>query len=263
MTSYGDHPPAGGGPGRDPAPPAAPVTPGPVPPPGPAHGPVGATGPGGHGGQGGAPALMTAHRPGIVPLRPLFLGDILDGAVKAVRHNPKAMIGLSLLVNAIFLVPSALLSLLLERRLADGVDAGSDLAGFSLAPVHAQRRRLRPARHPHPHRPAGARGGRGRPGPSPLHRRGLAGGPRPAAHAGRGEPPRRAGHARRRGAAADPRHRAAGAAPSRSRRRAARPGRSRGARRHRLGHGRARAWPGRPWCSRDSPSPAACAARSP
>ena len=77
---------------------------------------------------------MTAHRPGIVPLRPLFLGDILDGAVKAVRHNPKAMIGLSLLVNAIFLVPSALLSLLLERRLADGVDAESDLAGFSSLP---------------------------------------------------------------------------------------------------------------------------------
>jgi hypothetical protein len=77
---------------------------------------------------------MTAHRPGIVPLRPLFLADILDGAVKAVRHNPKAMIGLSLLVNAIFLVPSALLSLLVGRRLADGVDAESDLAGFTSLP---------------------------------------------------------------------------------------------------------------------------------
>ena len=129
MTSYGDHPPAGGGPGRDPAPPVTPVTPGPVPPP-----PPGPVAPGGQVGQGGAPALMTAHRPGIVPLRPLFLGDILDGAVKAVRHNPKAMIGLSLLVNAIFLVPSALLSLLLERRLADGVNAESDLAGLTSLP---------------------------------------------------------------------------------------------------------------------------------
>jgi len=129
MTSYGDHPPAGGGPGRDPALPATPVTPGPVPPP-----PPGPVAPGGQLGRGGAPALMAAHRPGIVPLRPLFLGDILDGAVKAVRHNPKAMIGLSLLVNAIFLVPSALLSLLLERRLAEGVDAGSDLAGLTSLP---------------------------------------------------------------------------------------------------------------------------------
>src|SRR5690349_2307918 len=137
MTSYGDHPPAGGGSGREPALPATPVTPGPVPPPpGPVPPPSGPV-PGyqvGQAGQGGGPALMTAHRPGIVPLRPLFLGDILDGAVKAVRHNPQAMVGLSLLVNAIFLVPSALLSLLLERRLADGVDTGSDLAGLTSLP---------------------------------------------------------------------------------------------------------------------------------
>lgn len=141
MTSYGEHPPAGGGPGWDPAPPAAPGMPGLVPPPPPGRVPPPPPGPGGQGGapagpggQGGAPAVMTAHRPGIVPLRPLFLGDILDGAVKAVRHNPKAMIGLSLLVNAIFLIPSALLSLLLERRLADGVDAESDLAGLTSLP---------------------------------------------------------------------------------------------------------------------------------
>jgi len=38
---------------------------------------------------------LTAHKPGIVPLRPLQLGDILDGAVKAVRFNPKSMVGMS------------------------------------------------------------------------------------------------------------------------------------------------------------------------
>ena len=32
--------------------------------------------------------MLTAHKPGIVPLRPLLFGDILDGAVKAVRFNP-------------------------------------------------------------------------------------------------------------------------------------------------------------------------------
>lgn len=51
--------------------------------------------------------MLTAHKPGIVPLRPLQFGDILDGAVKAVRFNPKSMVGLSALVLAIFLVPSA------------------------------------------------------------------------------------------------------------------------------------------------------------
>lgn len=53
--------------------------------------------------------MFTAHKPGIVPLRPLGLGDILDGAVKAVRFNPKSMVGLSAVVLALFLVPSAAL----------------------------------------------------------------------------------------------------------------------------------------------------------
>ena len=78
---------------------------------------------------------MSAHRPGIVPLRPLSLGDILDGAVKAVRHNPKAMIGLALLVNAVFLIPSALLSVLIGTRLADGVAAGSAAASLTSLPA--------------------------------------------------------------------------------------------------------------------------------
>jgi hypothetical protein len=51
--------------------------------------------------------ILTAHRPGIVPLRPLQFGDILDGATKAVRFNPKSMVGLSALVLGAFLVPSA------------------------------------------------------------------------------------------------------------------------------------------------------------
>jgi hypothetical protein len=53
--------------------------------------------------------MLTAHKPGIVPLRPLQLGDILDGAVKAVRFNPMSMVGLSALVLGAFLVPSAAL----------------------------------------------------------------------------------------------------------------------------------------------------------
>jgi len=55
--------------------------------------------------------MLTAHKPGIVPLRPLQFGDILDGAVKAVRFNPKSMVGLSALVLAIFLLPSAALGI--------------------------------------------------------------------------------------------------------------------------------------------------------
>jgi hypothetical protein len=45
-------------------------------------------------GQGGA----RPPRPGIVPLRPLGLGEIYDGAFQAVRTNPSAMVGAAAVV---------------------------------------------------------------------------------------------------------------------------------------------------------------------
>ncbi|GAA3310379.1 hypothetical protein [Nonomuraea dietziae] len=39
-----------------------------------------------------------ALRPGIIPLRPLGLGDIYDGTIKLIRSNPKAVLGLSAIV---------------------------------------------------------------------------------------------------------------------------------------------------------------------
>ncbi|WP_055478013.1 glycerophosphoryl diester phosphodiesterase membrane domain-containing protein [Sphaerimonospora mesophila] len=46
-----------------------------------------------------------APRPGIIPLRPLALGDILDGSIKLIRANPKATLGLSAIVAAITTLP--------------------------------------------------------------------------------------------------------------------------------------------------------------
>ena len=57
--------------------------------------------PGAHGGgpvPGYAPPPL---RPGVVPLRPMTLGDILNGAFGLIRHNPRTTIGLSLIVMAI------------------------------------------------------------------------------------------------------------------------------------------------------------------
>ncbi|WP_169982831.1 glycerophosphoryl diester phosphodiesterase membrane domain-containing protein [Microbispora sp. H10836] len=48
-----------------------------------------------------------APRPGIIPLRPLALGDILDGTIKLIRSNPKATLGLSAIVAAITAIPTA------------------------------------------------------------------------------------------------------------------------------------------------------------
>ncbi|WP_432930284.1 glycerophosphoryl diester phosphodiesterase membrane domain-containing protein [Microbispora sp. CA-135349] len=48
-----------------------------------------------------------APRPGVIPLRPLALGDILDGTIKLIRSNPKATLGLSAIVAAITAIPTA------------------------------------------------------------------------------------------------------------------------------------------------------------
>jgi membrane-anchored glycerophosphoryl diester phosphodiesterase (GDPDase) len=48
-----------------------------------------------------------APRPGIVPLRPLGLGDILDGTVKLIRSNPKVTLGLSAVVGVVAGLPVA------------------------------------------------------------------------------------------------------------------------------------------------------------
>lgn len=44
------------------------------------------------------------HKPGIVPLRPLVLGDILGGALQTVRRNPRATVGMALLVTFAFML---------------------------------------------------------------------------------------------------------------------------------------------------------------
>lgn len=40
-------------------------------------------------------------RPGVIPLRPIGVGEILDGAVTAIRFNPRAMLGLSAAVAVV------------------------------------------------------------------------------------------------------------------------------------------------------------------
>ncbi|GAA3759888.1 hypothetical protein HDA32_004766 [Spinactinospora alkalitolerans] len=56
---------------------------------------------GGHGGYGPYPPRPPEPKPGVVALRPLTLGDVFNGAFNYVRHNPKATLGLSLIVMAV------------------------------------------------------------------------------------------------------------------------------------------------------------------
>src|SRR3954451_2889907 len=68
-----------------------PVYPPPTPPPGWTAPPAGAW----------APYVPAAPRPGIIPLRPLSVGEILDGAFTAIRRYPRTVLGLSAGVAAV------------------------------------------------------------------------------------------------------------------------------------------------------------------
>ena len=117
-SPYGQSPPPGYGtpPGQPPGyPPPGYPPPGYPPPPGDpsSYGPapVWGAGPAAHG-----------RKPGIVPLRPLALGEILDGGFQAIRSNPKTMIGVAAIVLAtssvLMILPQAWLQLLLGRTTA-------------------------------------------------------------------------------------------------------------------------------------------------
>jgi hypothetical protein len=74
--------------------------------------------PGGPGGWGyGVPQ---PPRPGIIPLRPLRLGEMLDGTVKMIRANPKVTLGLSAVVGAVTSLPVALTQAISFRELGGG-----------------------------------------------------------------------------------------------------------------------------------------------
>lgn len=75
------------------------------------------------------------HKPGIIPLQPLRLGDIFNGALTTIRRNPEATIGLALVVLLAVLIPSGLISLGLYQLSSISSDDAAVLA--LLAPTLA------------------------------------------------------------------------------------------------------------------------------
>ncbi len=128
--------PPGSAPGTPPPSQPTPPPPGtaPTPPPGSAPPPGGGWPP-----PGQAPYGQMDYRPGIIPLRPLTLGDLYGGVLKAVRGNPAATIGLAALTTVAFLVPATALGSWLAGQtsfsfLDDGSSGASDTLpdGFGL-----------------------------------------------------------------------------------------------------------------------------------
>ena len=97
-----------------------------------AYPPVG----GGGSGLYGTPVPASADSPvtarGVVPLRPLLVGELLDGGATALRANPGIMLGLSAIVVAAGQLLAVPLDYLYLRYLAGRVD-GSTTAGGSAA----------------------------------------------------------------------------------------------------------------------------------
>ncbi|MGO4597160.1 glycerophosphoryl diester phosphodiesterase membrane domain-containing protein [Terrabacter sp. 2RAF25] len=65
-----------------------------------------------------------APKPGIIPLRPLTLGEIWSGVMTAVRGNPTATIGLALVTTAIVLVPLTLVGVWVAQNVAGSASIG-------------------------------------------------------------------------------------------------------------------------------------------
>lgn len=72
-------------------------------------------------------------KPGIIPIRPLDLGDILNGTVSLLRYNPKTVLGLS----AIFLAVTALINIFFSVSLGNIVALDYLNASNSEVPAEA------------------------------------------------------------------------------------------------------------------------------
>jgi hypothetical protein len=67
-----------------------------------------------------------AHRPGAIPLRPLALGDILDGAFRIIRYNPRATVGAAVLVSAVAMILPVVVGLVTGSTAGLRIDPGND-----------------------------------------------------------------------------------------------------------------------------------------
>ncbi len=73
-------------------------------------------------GPGMPPPAPLAPRPGVIPLRPLSLGEIYDGAFQVMRRNPGPMIGSAAIVGAFIAVVGAVFQLLAGPSLVPFLD---------------------------------------------------------------------------------------------------------------------------------------------
>ncbi len=95
-----------------------------------------------YGSAPGAQPWRPPPQPGVVPLRPLGLGELLDGSVQTMRQNPRVMLGLSAAVMAVAAVVSTvfmvaglprLLGVVQDPQGRIGAQQVADLVGGGIA----------------------------------------------------------------------------------------------------------------------------------
>ena len=67
--------------------------------------------------------LNAAHKPGAIPLRPLRLGDLYDGAFKIIRFNPKATVGSSVIVSSVAMLIPVIVTAILSLTIGLSVES--------------------------------------------------------------------------------------------------------------------------------------------
>jgi hypothetical protein len=118
--------------------------PGPGPWQGPGYGQAPPQGPGlpswpppGYGGYG-APWPPPAPKPGVIPLRPIGLGELIDGSITTIRRNPKATLGFTAAIMAVSTVITTVLTagaMPSMQRFSERTDAGQPLRASDIAPM--------------------------------------------------------------------------------------------------------------------------------
>jgi len=90
-------------------------------------------------GVGGWGAVPVAPKPGVVPLRPLGVGEILDGAISYIRRDPKTVLGISAVISLIIAVVQfgALAATSRSLNLSSGSASFADAFASGLGSVSA------------------------------------------------------------------------------------------------------------------------------
>jgi hypothetical protein len=77
--------------------------------------------------RGGWAPPSQAPKPGVIPLRPVAVGEILDGAFTSIRRNPKATLGIAAVVLTVSAIITTSLELILLHRLNLSTQASQPL----------------------------------------------------------------------------------------------------------------------------------------